>query len=158
MRPRVRPARPGPAGLRRLRGTGGPDPLGAPGGRPGDRVRHRPGGSSAALAAACALDGGAARERIGRWRELLRGAPREEAPGGFRAALPADRAAEAAELAAAEVRCCAFFTFSLEFDRTGTALRVSAPEQARPMLDEVFGAPEPAAPPAPPGKTCACSR
>ncbi|GAA1082984.1 MerR family transcriptional regulator [Nocardiopsis composta] len=113
---------------------------------------------SAALAAACALDGGAARERIGRWRELLRGAPREEAPGGFRAALPADRAAEAAELAAAEVRCCAFFTFSLEFDRTGTALRVSAPEQARPMLDEVFGAPEPAAPPAPPGKTCACSR
>ncbi|WP_017594768.1 MerR family transcriptional regulator [Nocardiopsis potens] len=121
-----------------------------------------PGASSAVLAAVCALNDGAARERAGRWRELLRGAPREEAPGGFRAALPTDRAAEAAELAAAEVRCCSFFSFALELDRTGAGLRVTAPEEARPILDEVFGVPgpgtEPIVPPLPSGKTRTCSR
>jgi MerR family transcriptional regulator, copper efflux regulator len=59
-------------------------------------------------AVACTLDGEDMRQRAVQWRTLLDGAHREPIPGGLRLTLPADRAAEIAELAVAEQRCCAF--------------------------------------------------
>ncbi|PSL00062.1 DNA-binding transcriptional MerR regulator [Murinocardiopsis flavida] len=107
-------------------------------------------------AVACSLDGDGIEKRIGRWQALLRGARREEAPGGLRVGLPAERAAEAAGLAAAEQRCCAFFSFSLRFDHGTVYLDVQAPAEARSMLIDIFGAPEIADEPDEPQETPTC--
>ncbi|CAL9339546.1 hypothetical protein SUDANB121_00250 [Nocardiopsis dassonvillei] len=113
---------PDPAGHR-------PEPVGPPPVRPGGDVRP----------VACSLGARDTAERLGRWKAVLRGAEREEVSAGLRVSLPADRAAEVAGLAAAEQRCCPFFSFSLVFDHESVHLEVGAPEHARAFLGEVFG-------------------
>jgi DNA-binding transcriptional MerR regulator len=46
-----------------------------------------------------------------------------------------------ARLAAAEQRCCAFFSFSITVDVRGTALEVRAPDAAADLVTGVFGSP-----------------
>ncbi|GAA1768294.1 MerR family transcriptional regulator [Streptomonospora arabica] len=102
--------------------------------RPGSDPR------GSAPAVACSLESAdATGERIDRWRAVLADARREEIEGGLRAVVPAERAGEVADLAAAEQRCCAFFSFALHFAHDAVSLEVRAPRQGRPMLDEIFG-------------------
>lgn len=44
-----------------------------------------------------------------------------------------------ARLVAAECDCCNFFTFAITLDGTGVSLEVSAPPDARPMIDLLIG-------------------
>ena len=92
------------------------------------------------LPIACTLDGAGQAERLDQWRRLLaRAARRERIEGGLRFQLPATLAGPAAELAAAEQRCCAFFAFTLRLAGGGLELEVRAPAEALPLLTEVFG-------------------
>ncbi len=92
------------------------------------------------LPIACALDGAGQAERLDQWRRLLaRADRRERVEGGLRFQLPATLAGPAAELAAAEQRCCAFFAFTLRLAGGGLELEVRAPTEALPLLTEVFG-------------------
>jgi hypothetical protein len=50
-------------------------------------------------------------------------------------------AAEVSALAAAEQACCSFFAFAVRIDHTGTELTVTAPADARPLIDALFGVP-----------------
>ena len=59
---------------------------------------------------------------------------RESVPGGVRVTLPAALAGLAAELAAAEQRCCPFFRFTLLFAGGGVQLTAQAPAAAEPLL------------------------
>jgi MerR family copper efflux transcriptional regulator len=62
---------------------------------------------------ACALDGAGQEDRIRHWHQVLGQAQRREpVDGGLRVHLAAHLAGEVAELATAEQRCCAFFTFT----------------------------------------------
>ena len=56
----------------------------------------------------------------------------------FDAALPLDGLAR---LAAAEQRCCAFFSFAITLDHHGAALEVRAPDGAGDMVAALFGSP-----------------
>ncbi|WP_052746010.1 MerR family transcriptional regulator [Allosalinactinospora lopnorensis] len=96
--------------------------------------------SRGAPAVACSLDDQGMGERLTQWRRLLRGARRQEIPGGLRLTLPAERAAQAAGLAVAERECCAFFTFTLHVDHGAVHLEIRAPEEAQSLLAEVSGA------------------
>lgn len=49
--------------------------------------------------------------------------------------------ADISRLAAAEVECCSFFTMNLDLDRDGVTLEVTAPADAQPFLESLFGAP-----------------
>lgn len=90
---------------------------------------------------ACTLKSGDRGERIRGWRHLLAQADRREPiDGGVRFHLPAALAGPAAELAAAEQQCCAFFDFTLHLARGGLHLDVRAPAEAAPLLADVFGA------------------
>ncbi|RCV49599.1 MerR family transcriptional regulator [Marinitenerispora sediminis] len=91
--------------------------------------------------AACSLDSAGAERRIHQWRVLLDGAQRETTPTGLRVSCPAGRAPRLAELAAAEQRCCAFFSVTLTFAHDTVHLDVEAPAGARHLLHDVFGAP-----------------
>ena len=92
------------------------------------------------LPIACTLDGAGQAERLDQWRRLLaRADRRERVEGGLRFQLPAALAGPAAELAAAEQRCCAFFAFTLRLAGGGLELEVRAPTEALPLLTEVFG-------------------
>ncbi|WP_367129380.1 hypothetical protein [Saccharothrix sp. HUAS TT1] len=96
---------------------------------------------SAGAPIACSLTGDEQGERIAQWRDLLAGARSEGIAGGLRWWLPSARAGQAAELAAAEQRCCAFFDFSLHLAAGGLVLEARAPEQAADLFHQVFGAP-----------------
>ncbi len=92
------------------------------------------------LPIACTLEGAGQAERLDQWRRLLaRADRRERVEGGLRFQLPATLAGPAAELAAAEQRCCAFFAFTLRLADGGLALEVRAPAEALSLLTEVFG-------------------
>ncbi|MFE2757491.1 hypothetical protein ACFXGA_36375 [Actinosynnema sp. NPDC059335] len=90
---------------------------------------------------ACTLTGDRQAERIGQWRDLLAGARPEGIADGLRWRLPGARAGEAAELAAAEQRCCAFFDFTLHLTAGELVLEAHAPEEAADLFLAVFGAP-----------------
>jgi len=88
----------------------------------------------------CTLAGADQGERVRRWRELLsRARCRQTIDRGLRFELPAALAGEAAELAAAEQQCCAFFEFTLRLAGGVLHLEVGAPEDAAPLLTELFG-------------------
>jgi len=90
---------------------------------------------------ACTLGRQDQAERIQRWRLLLaRAQRRDPIPGGVSFALPATLAAETAGLAAAEQRCCAFFAFSLHLADGGLRLEIRAPDEAWPLVADLFGA------------------
>ena len=91
---------------------------------------------------ACTLTGPAQAERLHQWRQLLaRTQHREAIDGGLRILLPATLTGPAAELAAAEQRCCPFFDFTLHLAGGGLQLEVRAPNHATPLLADVFGTP-----------------
>lgn len=84
---------------------------------------------------ACSLDGDGQEARLAEWRDLLAlGTAREPVANGIRVTLPAALAGSAAELAAAEQRCCPFFRFTLVFDGGDVRLTVQAPPEAGPLL------------------------
>jgi MerR family copper efflux transcriptional regulator len=84
---------------------------------------------------ACTLSGSDQGQRVGEWQNLLaHGTAREPVPDGIRVTLPAGLAGPAAELAAAEQRCCPFFRFTLVFDGGDIQLTMQAPPEAAPLL------------------------
>lgn len=89
----------------------------------------------------CTLSTGARDERAGQWRHLLAQADRREPiEGGLRFHLPVALAGPAAELAAVEQQCCAFFDFTLRLAGGGLHLEIRAPAAAAPLIADVFGA------------------
>ena len=84
---------------------------------------------------ACSLTGADQGVRTRAWHDLFAQATaRESVPGGVRVTLPAALAGLAAELAAAEQRCCPFFRFTLLFAGGGVQLTAQAPAAAEPLL------------------------
>lgn len=92
---------------------------------------------------ACSLTAGDVGERAARWRRLLDGAGHEPIAGGVRLALPVERAAAVAELAAAEQECCPFFDFRIHLDGPLLRLEVRAPADGAGLLAELFGQSQP---------------
>jgi DNA-binding transcriptional MerR regulator len=91
--------------------------------------------SSVTVPTACSLDGDGQQARLAEWRDLFAQATaREPVTDGVRLTLPAARAGRAAELAAAEQRCCPFFRFALVFDGGDVHLTVQAPADAGELL------------------------
>ncbi|GHH43622.1 hypothetical protein GCM10017774_41480 [Lentzea cavernae] len=90
---------------------------------------------------ACTLTGNEQVERVSEWRELLGGAQPEGVTNGLRWKLPTALAGQAAELAAAEQRCCSFFDFTLHFAAGELIFEAHAPKEAADLFLDVFGAP-----------------
>jgi DNA-binding transcriptional MerR regulator len=90
---------------------------------------------------ACSLGGQAMSDRIRQWQDLLTGAEHELIPNGIRLTMPSDRAAQVAELAAAELQCCPFFDFRLHLTGQQMHLEVRAPAEAATMLSGLLNAP-----------------
>jgi DNA-binding transcriptional MerR regulator len=87
---------------------------------------------------ACSLSGQDMQQRADQWRTLLEGATREDIPDGLRLSMPAERAGQVAELAAAEQQCCAFFDFRLHLAGPLLHLEVRAPADAAELLADLF--------------------
>ena len=88
---------------------------------------------------ACSLIGGEYTGRVQQWRRVLAGStPRRRADGVVRVALDVDRLPELVALIVDETRCCPFFTFTLTVTNAGVQLDADAPDDARPLLDELF--------------------
>jgi hypothetical protein len=90
---------------------------------------------------ACTLGAESLRGRLEDWQSLLTHAvDRREIEGGVRvefdAGVPAD---QLMRLVAAEQDCCQFFRFAITVDTRGIALEVTAPPDARPIVDSLFG-------------------
>jgi hypothetical protein len=62
-----------------------------------------------------------------------------ESAGALLFRSPAVLAGPAAELAATEQRCCAFFEFTLRLADGALELEVHAPAEAAPLLADMFG-------------------
>jgi DNA-binding transcriptional MerR regulator len=87
---------------------------------------------------ACTLGGSDYDARVQDWRQLLDGAPRVDVPGGVRVTLPTTVLERAAALAAAEQGCCGFFAFRIELHGSVFDLTMTAPPEARAMLDDLL--------------------
>ena len=88
---------------------------------------------------ACSLAAGEMANRVDRWRRVLDGStPHRRADGAVRVELGVDRLPELAALIVDETRCCPFFTFTLTVTRAGARLDAAAPDDARPLLDELL--------------------
>jgi DNA-binding transcriptional MerR regulator len=97
---------------------------------------------AASPAIACTLSGAAVDERLAEWQHAVAVATTREAIAGgtrLRFGTEVDLAGLAA-LLAAEHGCCSFFTFTLTVGPDGIALDVTAPVDARPMVDALVGA------------------
>jgi hypothetical protein len=90
---------------------------------------------------ACTLETGDLPDRLAAWGEMLEQVvERTDVPGGLRLTMSADAdVASLAALAAAERGCCAFLDFTITIDARGVALEVTTTDDARPVLDELFG-------------------
>lgn len=91
----------------------------------------------------CTLPADEVQGRVGEWQEVLhRVTARRTVAGGIELSFPADTAlaADVARLAAAEQRCCTFFTFTLCLDRKGTTMTVTGPAEAAGLITAGFGA------------------
>lgn len=86
---------------------------------------------------ACSLDGSDYSARLKDWHALLTEAPRRSVPGGIRVNLPTAELERAAALAAAEQSCCGFFGFRIDLRGTTFDLTITAPPEARTMLDDL---------------------
>jgi hypothetical protein len=86
---------------------------------------------------ACTLDSSEVPERIARWAELARHVTERTAiPDGVRVRF--DRTVTPAlvtDLAADELACCGFLTFSIRLAPGTITLDVLAPDEARDLLD-----------------------
>lgn len=96
-----------------------------------------------AVPIACTLAPDQLTDRLAEWRSTIAGATgRVEMPDGTR--LRFDRGVDAGALAvliAAEQDCCRFLTFTLTVGIDDVTLDVTAPVDARPMIDSLVGAP-----------------
>jgi MerR family transcriptional regulator, copper efflux regulator len=92
-------------------------------------------------AIACTLSTDAMKGRIDDWQVLLDHVERRERiNGGVRNVFgPSVSHAELIRLVAAEQDCCQFFQFAITVDTRGIALEVRAPEDARPIVEAMFG-------------------
>jgi MerR family transcriptional regulator, copper efflux regulator len=90
---------------------------------------------------ACALEARDLPGRLTDWQAVLdHTTARTPVHGGVRIELGPDLdVGELARLAQAEQRCCAFFGFAITMDQRGTALEVTAPDDAAGIVAEVFG-------------------
>ena len=95
---------------------------------------------------ACTLSADDVPTRVEEWRRLLTNVTeRQPIDGGLRLTFggaaqgAAVDPASIATLMAAEQGCCAFFRFALTMDDRGTALEVRAPDDAREIVDALFG-------------------
>ena len=95
---------------------------------------------------ACTLGGDEVDVRLAEWRSLLDAVTERVAIDGgvgLRLPLRPDLAAKTADLAAREQSCCAFFDFTLRLVPDALWLEVRAPDDARPIVETLFGAPAP---------------
>jgi DNA-binding transcriptional MerR regulator len=89
---------------------------------------------------ACTLAAGDQADRVEEWRRLLAQADgRESVDGGLTFRFPPALAGRVAELAAAEQGCCTFFEFTLHLVTGGLRFQVQVPEDAAPLLADMFG-------------------
>ena len=90
---------------------------------------------------ACSLGSDSLRGRLDEWQNLLRHAvARRDLDEGVRVEFDgAVPAGELMRLVAAEQDCCRFFRFAITVDTRGIALEVSAPSDARPIVESLFG-------------------
>ncbi|MFD5895915.1 heavy metal-responsive transcriptional regulator [Streptomyces sp. NPDC060366] len=91
---------------------------------------------------ACTLGGSELEGRTQEWRRLVEKAEsRVEIPDGLRLIFPAtaELAGQVAALAAAEQSCCSFYDFTLHLSPAALELTVRAPEDAAPLLADLFG-------------------
>jgi MerR family transcriptional regulator, copper efflux regulator len=87
------------------------------------------------VAGRCQLPADGQARQLDQWRDLMaRARHREPIDGGVRVRLPASAATQAAVLAAAEVACCPFFTFTLHLAHDEALLDVRAPADLVPGL------------------------
>ena len=90
---------------------------------------------------ACSLGADDLHNRIDEWTTLLAHATRRiPSSDGVRVELD-DKAPldELARLVAAEQSCCRFFRFAITIDERGTALEIAGPDDAKPIIDSLFG-------------------
>ena len=92
---------------------------------------------------ACTLSAGSMQGRMAEWRSLLAHVERtERIDGGIRSLFSASVPhADLMGLVAAEQDCCQFFRFAITVDTRGVALEVRAPDDARSIVESMFGAP-----------------
>lgn len=92
---------------------------------------------------ACTLRPDALRGQLEDWRALLgHAAQRRSLEDGVRVEFSASvPAGELMRLVAAEQDCCQFLRFAITVDRRGLALEVRGPDDARSIIDGLFGAP-----------------
>lgn len=91
---------------------------------------------------ACTLPPSDLPARLAEWHSLAaEAAGRDEVEGGVRLRFSAatGRAARIATLAEAEQGCCGFFDFALAIGPDGLSLTVTAPADARPLVDALLG-------------------
>jgi MerR family transcriptional regulator, copper efflux regulator len=90
--------------------------------------------------AVCTLAAAMRPGRLGEWQRLLGQAHgRSAIDGGMAFLLAPALAGQAAELAAAELECCAFFQFTLHLAGDELRFELRAPEDAWPALAPMFG-------------------
>jgi DNA-binding transcriptional MerR regulator len=90
----------------------------------------------------CTLEAEAAQERWREWQALLDHVQsRRATPTGveLRFARDTDVLTSLAAVAANEVACCSFFSFTLTIDAHAAWLNVAAPPDALPIVRELFG-------------------
>ena len=101
--------------------------------------------ATAAPPIACTLELDQMGPRVAAWQRVLGRATDNPTAidGGVIVRFGRDPAlaAEVSALAAAEQACCRFFAFTVRIDPTGTELTVTAPIDARPLVDALFGVP-----------------
>jgi MerR family transcriptional regulator, copper efflux regulator len=103
----------------------------------------KPGGVNDSAPIACTLESHSMRGRFDEWQALLSYVVRRDPiVGGVRATFgPATPLDELMRLAAAEHDCCQFFRFAITIDARGIALEASAPDDAMPIVNALFGDP-----------------
>ena len=106
----------------------------------GSKPAREPSGSAPI---ACTLSSDALKGRLEDWQQLLGHVSRRESiDGGVRAAfmtsVPLD---ELMRLVAAEQDCCQFLSFAITVDARGIGLEITAPLDALPIVESLFGAP-----------------
>jgi len=96
-----------------------------------------------APAIACTLAAEAMPARLDEWNTVFdRVEAREHTADGIRLRFPCDAAllGTLGDLAAREVECCSFFTFTLTIAPAAAWFAVSAPPEARGLVRDLFGA------------------